>query len=354
VHRLRSRTTALAAAAAALTAALALPSGAAAARDRDVTVMSRNLYLGADIIKAAGAPTPEAQAQAATEIFRIVRRTNFPLRARAIASEIDRTAPDLIGLQEVSLWRRTPDGVTNDVKDARRVVYDFLAILQRRLRARGLRYRVEVVQQEADFEVPTSEGYDLRLTMRDVILRRTGRRARVQVRRRLKGNYTTNLEVPIQGQTVTSLRGWTAVDARLRGRSFRFVNTHLEAFGAQIRADQAGELVAGPLAPASRPVILVGDLNSDPRDASADGLAFRRVADAGFVSAFDPFPATSGQSETLDNPVSTLRSFIDHILSRPRLRTVRSEVVGDEPQDRIGGLWPSDHAGVVATLRLPR
>jgi hypothetical protein len=28
--------------------------------------------------------------------------------------------------------------------------------------------------------------------------------------------------------------------------------------------------------------------------------------------------------------------------------------VGDEPQDRIGGLWPSDHAGVVATLRLPR
>ena len=354
MHRLRSRTIALAAAAAALTAALALPAGAAAARDRDVTVMSRNLYLGADIIAAAGSPTPEAQALAATRILRTVRQTNFPLRAREIAREIDRTEPDLVGLQEVSLWRRTADGVTNDVKDARRVIYDFLAILQRRIQARGLRYRVEVVQQEADFEVPTSEGFDLRLTMRDVILRRTGRRARVQVRRRLKGNYTTNLEVPIQGQTVTSLRGWTAVDARLRGRSFRFVNTHLEAFGAQIRADQAAELVNGPLAAARRPVILVGDLNSDPQDASADGLAYRRVAEAGFVNAFSPFPATSGQSETLDNPVSTLRSFIDHIVSRPQLRTVRSEVVGDEPQDRIGGLWPSDHAGVVATLRLPR
>jgi endonuclease/exonuclease/phosphatase family metal-dependent hydrolase len=351
-----TRQQASAAVCAATALALALPAAADAGGrpGRDVTVMSRNLYLGADIIAAAGSPTPEAQALAATRILGTVRQTNFPLRARAIAREIHRTEPDLIGLQEVALWRRTADGVTNDVKDARRVIYDFLASLQQRIRARGLRYRAEVIQQEADFEVPTSEGFDLRLTMRDVILRRTGRRARVQVRRRLKGNYTTNLSVPIQGQTVTSLRGWTAVDARLRGRSFRFVDTHLEAFGAQIRADQAAELVAGPLRSSSRPIILAGDLNSDPQDASADGLAYRRIADAGFANAFDPFPATSGQSETLDNPVSTLRSFIDHIVSRPSLRTVRSEVVGDEPQDRIGGLWPSDHAGVVATLRLPR
>jgi endonuclease/exonuclease/phosphatase family metal-dependent hydrolase len=350
----RVRALAVALSAAAVVLSLAVPAGASARTGRDVTVMSRNLYLGADIIKAAGAPTPEAQALAATAVFRVVRQTNFPVRARAIAREIDRTEPDLIGLQEVSLWRRTAPGVTNDVKDARRVVYDFLAILQRRIRARGLRYKAEVVQQEADFEVPTSEGHDLRLTMRDVILRRTGRGARkLKVRNRLKANYTTNLSVPIQGQTVTSLRGWTAVDARLGERSFRFVNTHLEAFGAQIRADQAQELVQGPLA-TRKPVILVGDLNSDPQDSSADGLAYRRIADAGFVNAFDPFPATSGQPETLDNPVSTLRSFIDHILSRPGLRTIRSEVVGDEPRDRIRGLWPSDHAGAVAALRLPR
>ena len=98
----------------------------------------------------------------------------------------------------------------------------------------------------------------------------------------------------------------------------------------------------------------MGDLNSDPQDNSADGVAYKVVAFAGFVNAFNPFPATSGQNETVDNPVSTLRRFIDHVLSRPALPVVSTDVVGDEPEDRIQGLWPSDHAGVVATLRLPR
>jgi endonuclease/exonuclease/phosphatase family metal-dependent hydrolase len=351
----RPRALATALAAVLLTLSLAVPAAASRGGGRDLTVMSRNLYLGADIIKAATSPTPEAQALAATQLFGTVRQTNFPLRSRAIAREIRRTRPDLIGLQEVALWRRTAPGVTNAVKDARRVAYDFLAILQRRLRALGQRYRAEVVQQEADFEVPTSGGFDIRLTMRDVILRRIGRGARkLRIQRRLKGNYATNLAVPIQGQVVTSLRGWTAVDARLGRRAFRFVNTHFEAYGAPIRAAQAQELAQGPLASRSRPVILVGDLNSDPSDASPDGDAYRRIAAAGFANAFDPFPVTSGQNETVDNPVSELSRFIDHILSRPRLRTVRSDVVGDRPGDRIGGLWPSDHAGAVATLRLPR
>jgi endonuclease/exonuclease/phosphatase family metal-dependent hydrolase len=341
--------------AAAVLLSLALPGAATAAPERDVTVMSRNLYLGADIIRAATSPTPEAQALAATELWHTVQQTNFPLRATAIAQEIQETRPDLIGLQEVSLWRTTAPGVTNDVKDATNVVYDFLAILRQRLRALGLRYRVEVVQQEADFEVPTAEAFDLRLTMRDVILRRAGKGGpKVKVTGRLSGNYTTNLAVPIQGQTVTSLRGWTAVDARLRGRSFRFVNTHLEAFGATFREAQARELAQGPLAPTDKPIILVGDLNSDPQDASADGNAYKVVQFVGFVNAFNPFPATSGQNETVDNDVSTLRRFIDHILSRPALPVVGTDVVGDEQEDRIQGLWPSDHAGVVATLRLPR
>jgi hypothetical protein len=32
-----------------------------------------------------------------------------------------------------------------------------------------------------------------------------------------------------------------------------------------------------------------------------------------------------------------------------------ARVVGDQPGDRTpGGLWPSDHAGLVATLRIPK
>jgi endonuclease/exonuclease/phosphatase family metal-dependent hydrolase len=338
----------------AVAACVAAPAGASAASStRDVTVMSRNLYLGADIIKAATAKTPDELKQSATTLFQTVQQTNFPGRAKAIASEIDKTHPDLIGLQEVALWRKTPDGVTNTVTDANIVVYDFLASLQKEIKARGLHYKAAVTQQEADFEVPTSLNYDLRLTMRDVILVRTGKGAKVKVGKTLKGNYTDRLVVPVPGLSITSLRGWTAVDAKLGGRSFRFVNTHLEAYGGELRAKQAQQLLKGPLASKKKQIILVGDLNSDTRDADPEGLAIKAIRAGGFVDAFKKAPATSGQDEKLDNPTSKLQRYIDHIMSRPTLKTIRTKVVGNRPADKISGLWPSDHAGTVATLRLP-
>ncbi|HZB66629.1 MAG TPA: hypothetical protein VE503_04340, partial [Ornithinibacter sp.] len=85
-----------------------------------VTVMPRNLYLGADInrpveaalkAQAAGA-TPQqvvAALAVATHVSRtIVDQTGFPTRSRLLAAEIARTEPDLVGLQEVALWRSGP------------------------------------------------------------------------------------------------------------------------------------------------------------------------------------------------------------------------------------------------------
>jgi endonuclease/exonuclease/phosphatase family metal-dependent hydrolase len=331
---------------------LATPAGASAASDRDVTVMSRNLYLGADIITAASAANLDDLKQRATALLQVVQQTNFPVRAKAIAREIDANDPDLIGLQEVALWRRTPDGVTNTVTDANQVVYDFLATLQKEIKARGLHYRAAVTQQEADFEVPTSLNYDLRLTMRDVILVRTGKGAKVKVAKTLKGNYTDKLTVTVPSGPIDSLRGWTAVDATAGKRSFRFVNTHLEAYGGELREKQAKQLLAGPLASKKKQIILVGDLNSDARDADPEGLAFKAIRGGGFVDAFTKAPATSGQDEKLDNATSKLKRYIDHIMSRPVLKTIRTKVVGNKPSDRVSGLWPSDHAGTVATLRL--
>jgi endonuclease/exonuclease/phosphatase family metal-dependent hydrolase len=144
---------------------------------------------------------------------------------------------------------------------------------------------------------------------------------------------------------VTSTRGWTAIDARLGKRSFRFVNTHLEAYGGQIRDVQMRQLLRGPLASRKRQSILVGDLNSAPTDTGDEALAYRTARAAGFKDAFRRAPATSGQDEKLDNPTSKLARYIDHM---------RTQVVGESPADRIQGLWPSDHAGTVATLRLRR
>src|SRR4051794_33076305 len=339
--------------AAALIALLLLPAGAhAATTHRDVTVMSRNLYLGADIITAAVAKDRADLQQRATALFGVVQQTNFPVRAKALAKEIATNRPDLVGLQEVAQWRRTPDGVTNDAKDATVNVYDFLALLQSELKARGASYRAAVTQTEADFEVPTSQNFDIRLTMRDVILVRTGQAAKVKVRKAFKGHYKRNLEVTIPVGKIVSQRGWTAVDATSGGTSFRFVNTHLEAYGGEVRDKQAKELLAGPLASRKRGIILVGDLNSAATDTGAEGLAYRSIRKAGFVDAFKKAPKTSGQDEKLDNPTSKLQRYIDHIMSRPTLRTVRTRIVGSRASERIQSLWPSDHAGTIATLRL--
>ena len=43
---------------------------------------------------------------------------------------------------------------------------------------------------------------------------------------------------------------------------------------------------------------------------------------------------------------------VDHILTKPGLKTVDAFVTGNDPSERTpSGLWPSDHGGVVSTLR---
>ena len=66
-------------------------------------------------------------------------------------------------------------------------------------------------------------------------------------------NFATNLTVPIgaTGQFFTNLCGWGAVDAKVRGKTFRFVNTHLQAespnpLANAVQLAQARELLTGP------------------------------------------------------------------------------------------------------------
>ncbi len=71
------------------------------------------------------------------------------------------------------------------------------------------------------------------------------------------------------------------------------------------------------------------------------------------------------QEETLDNAESNLDHRIDLILVRNDLgylpfslvEIINVLVLGDDPLDRTDTdppLWPSDHAGVAAELRMPK
>ena len=74
--------------AAAFVLTLLLP-GAAAAKPTDegkvANVMTRNLYLGADLAPAIGAPSLEAFVAADGQILREVTANDFPTRAKGLA-----------------------------------------------------------------------------------------------------------------------------------------------------------------------------------------------------------------------------------------------------------------------------
>ncbi|KJY36300.1 endonuclease, partial [Streptomyces sp. NRRL S-444] len=117
-------------------------------------VMTRNLYLGADLAPVLAATTPQGLVAAVTAVWANVQATNFPERAEALADEIAASDPHLVGLQEAVLWRsQTPAGPGS----ATHVEYDFLQILLDELSARGKHYKaVASVTVGSDFEAPRS------------------------------------------------------------------------------------------------------------------------------------------------------------------------------------------------------
>lgn len=362
---------------AALTAAgaVALPA-AAVAKPSKVKVMTRNLYLGADLTPAIAAPNAPAAYRAAGDIYDAMIDTNFVARARLLAQEVDQRSPDLIGLQEVALWRRgqlgAPDGPGTPSEE---VIVDFLDELTHQLEKRGLHYRVAVVQREADIEIPVDRTddstanptFDGRLTMRDVTLAKASRNLRL--RNRQHANFEAMVTAPTALGPIPILRGWTSVDVRKGdGPRFRFINTHLEAFHAYYRNVQARELVfiGGP-ADTSLPVILAGDLNSDPTDNSPETQpspapalqsdAYNTIIDADTYSEGPPMVDRGVAADTccsdadLRNPTPVFDERIDHVMSRGRVRERWAVLTGVDPLLRTPtGLWPSDHAGVLSGL----
>jgi endonuclease/exonuclease/phosphatase family metal-dependent hydrolase len=343
--------------------------GTAQARDGDgrvVTVMTRNVYIGTDLDPIFAARTPEALLSATATAFGNVQATNFPARAEALAGEIVAARPDLVGLQEVEIIRTGP---VADPAPATNLVGDYLELLLAALEARGLEYTPVAINVNADVEVPSALGLDVRATDRDVILARG--RTLSKIRKVQEQNFSTNLTLPTLGGPITLLRGWSAVDVKLRGRGVRFLNTHLEPSSAAVQVAQANELLAGP-AHTRLPLILLGDFNSPAEGTGTPTYA--NLLAAGFADAWSQAePGAAGltccHASNLLNPFPTLSRRIDLVLVRRgdgdpgdhegqrdnnRGFVAKSaEVVGDEQADRLVrlGLWPSDHAGVVATLR---
>ena len=351
-------------------ATLLVPAGAAQGADGGpaLTVMTRNLYLGSGLDALVTAPDQGAFVAAVGQTWANVVATDFPARAEALAAEVRATRPDVIGLQEVSLWREQPVGdivLGETDPNAEDVVYDFLAILQAELGERGQSYVAVSTSVNADVEAPRANALsptqttDVRLTDRDVIL------VRAPLARKFgnpqDGHYDMQLSLPTAAGPVTFTRGWASIDYRHDARrTVRIFDTHLEV-GAPLPAALAqqaqGLEFLDLVAQSPFPVVALGDFNSaaDGSTTPTYGLLTGALTDAWTTARPGDPGLTCCQSELLDDPVPAATSRIDLILTTGAWPADRAARTGTTPFRACPApLWASDHYGVVTRLQLPR
>lgn len=332
---------------------------------RDLSVMTRNLYVGADFGTITDLdPTDPAYLEnlvsAVTAVYyTIVVQNDFHLRAEGIAAEIVAKKPDLVGLQEVSVVRLHPPGAPGFAAAAPSgvVIVDYLVVLLEALAARGAHYAAVSVVTNLDAELPfmnleTGDINYAQLTDHDVILARTDLPpGYLRLKNTAQGNFEANLAFPAIGLEV--LRGWCSVDATVRGRTIRFINTHLEEeTSPAIQWLQARELVAGP-ARVAMPVILVGDCNTDGNRQNGT-VTYDGLLRAGFRDAWNATHRcapglTWGHDPFLADPTVPFVWRIDLILFKGKdLVAVKTDLFDTQLARSLPPFWPSDHAGVAS------
>ncbi len=309
-----------------------------------IRVATYNLYLGADVTVVFEVTSPDDLARQARLVLDQLIATDFPARAAAIARILVDERVDVVGLQEVAQWSRAV--ATSDGGERTEVWLDFLTELLDALARAGEEYDVHArtsnfrggatVPGEASMTVL---GHNVVLVRRASGIRVTGERV---------GDFTRTLDVVtgMPGLVLNVARSWGWVDAEMDGRPFRLVNTHTEAWDETVRNAQRDELLAAVGDP-GRPVVVVGDFNATPDAVGMPG----EYVDAWAVAGRGGDGLTCGQIADLSGE-SALNVRIDYVWVRDG-RVLGCWVVGARPGDRTpSGLWPSDHAGVVAELTL--
>jgi endonuclease/exonuclease/phosphatase family metal-dependent hydrolase len=331
---------------------IAGPPPAMADDDGGIRLVTQNMYVGSSNAALAAAQTPQQLLAAVATIYNNILASKPAERAAAMAREIARHHPDLIALQEAALLRTGTGGPATTVRS------DFVQSLLDELAGLGQPYRAVAIIPGLDAQARSLLGFDARLTNQDAILVRAD--LEVQVSNLQIEQFGIKLTVPTLLGPFTDARGWAAIDVKLRGQRFRFVTTHLDSSSVPaIRVAQAKELLL-TAANTSLPVVMAGDFNI----AADTGLdpsfpAYQAIINAGFTEAWQskraPDPGfTCCQAENLLNPTSLLNHRIDLVLFRGGFGVADISLIGNQPADRTSsGLWPSDHAGVAATLRLP-
>jgi len=383
----------------ALLVALSLfPVAPAQAADTQVTVMTRNLYLGSDVGVAMDLiPNLSAAAQF---MWDQVKATDFNKRAPKLAAEVIAQKPDVIGLQEATIWFCKKNAFSK-----RTEVFNFTKQFLAATKAQGTEY----VLAQKDGITALNTGYSIAAVpfvtivndpetfqplfgqdkaacgfeIADALAVRADLASKI-----LKvGNTEYEQTYTIVPTIMTIYRGYTWADIQIGNTPVRFVTTHLESLWDENKipnaAIQAQQLIAD-LKNTDMPVVIMGDFNSDPRDprisddpnaggqptasevcpaGSSTCNAYLLMRESGYKDvgpdSLDPMNNTWGMNALLTGPDPVRLKYsqqlgnyagysdrLDYVFVKNGVEVISATLIGATPPNNLN----TDHAGVVSTL----
>lgn len=317
------------------------------AAEPTVTVMTQNMDAGTDLGFALAYLNTSTPTVGIDLTYQEILQSNFAGRAAILAREIATAKPNVVSLQEATLWSTGPDPAHQTA------LFDQLQLLLGALAAVGENYSVVEVNSLTNIALPMSSGVWLGFLDRDAVLMRNNEGLGIANVR--KGLYNAKLVIPSPLGNIESLRGWIAADVTLGGNTFTFVDTHLEStvpgqpLVSLLQAAQAQELAI--LFSSTARVVIAGDFNSNATHTPPEQTQSVMVMLSSGLA--DAWPAVNH-----GNPGFTWPLYVeDPLAAHPRGPFERIDFIFEgglaiQSVDRIGVKGPhaSDHAGVVADL----
>ena len=325
---------------------VSLPSLLAAPRT-SVTVMTQNMDSGTDLGFALAFLNTSTPTVGIDLTYQEILQGNLQGRAAILAQQLAALHPDVVSLQEVTLWSLGPNPASLVP------LFDQLQLLLGALAALGQDYDVVQVNDLTSVVAPMSDGRWLGYLDRNAVLARHN--AGFSVGNIRQGLFNARLTIPNTPLgPLTVVQGWIAADITLANNRFTLVDTHLAgsltglplAGLQEVQADELAGLFGG-----IGPTVIAGDFNSNATHTPPEQTeSVRIVEQQGFTDTWSA--ANHGQ------PGFTWPLYVeDPLAAHPqgpfeRIDFIFESGLGIDFVERIGwtGAHASDHAGVVAAL----
>jgi len=343
---------------------LAITAWGIAAEPTPVTVMTQNMDAGTDLTFAIYGLLGYLDLPTGVELtYQEIQATNIPQRAAVLAAEVAEKKPDLLALQEVTLWRT---GLT--AGKATSVVADQLQSLLASLAVSDVPYDIVAVNSVTDLALPKASGGVPRFTDRDALLVRADLRPPAF---NLSDVHTNLFDAAYSLGGLHVPSGWISAMVHSGNRHFRLLTTHLQSpvagdpTATATQLAQAQQLL-GEVRNSAVPVVIAGDFNSDAilgqagtgpdNTGAAAMIQAAGYLDTWSVAGSGPGPTWPYYLEDQFPPAPFFAPFvpferIDLIFSQG-MTVLAAERV---PAPGTGAMtWPyyaSDHAGVLSTLQ---